>query len=83
MQGLAPAWHEALNAGKETVALDLKADPERGHALCAAADVVSRASGRASPIASASARGRARNGRLLLVHGLRRHGRHALAPATT
>ena len=40
MQELAPAWHEALNAGKETVELDLKADPERGHALCAAADVV-------------------------------------------
>jgi len=40
MQELAPAWHEALNAGKETVEIDLKADSERGHALCAAADVV-------------------------------------------
>jgi alpha-methylacyl-CoA racemase len=40
MQELAPAWHEALNAGKETVAIDLKVDSERGHALCAAADVV-------------------------------------------
>jgi alpha-methylacyl-CoA racemase len=40
MQELAPSWHEALNAGKETVEIDLKADPERGHALCAEADVV-------------------------------------------
>lgn len=40
LRELAPAWHEALNAGKETVELDLKADPERGHALCAEADVV-------------------------------------------
>jgi alpha-methylacyl-CoA racemase len=40
MQELAPAWHEALNAGKETVELDLKAEAERGHALCAEADVV-------------------------------------------
>ncbi len=40
LQELAPAWHEALNAGKATVELDLKADPERGHALCAEADVV-------------------------------------------
>jgi len=40
MQELAPAWHEALNAGKETVEIDLKAGPERGHAFCAEADVV-------------------------------------------
>jgi alpha-methylacyl-CoA racemase len=40
MQELAPAWHEALNAGKETIEIDLKADAERGHALCAEADVV-------------------------------------------
>jgi crotonobetainyl-CoA:carnitine CoA-transferase CaiB-like acyl-CoA transferase len=40
MQELAPAWHEALNAAKETIEIDLKADPERGHALCAEADVV-------------------------------------------
>src|ERR1051325_5689436 len=40
MQELAPAWHEALNAGKETVEIDLKADPERGHAFCSEADVV-------------------------------------------
>jgi alpha-methylacyl-CoA racemase len=38
--GLAPAWDEALNAGKELVVLDLKAEPERGRALCADADVV-------------------------------------------
>jgi alpha-methylacyl-CoA racemase len=37
---LAPAWHEALNAGKESVELDLKADPEAGRELCAEADVV-------------------------------------------
>jgi len=37
---LAPAWHDALNAGKESVELDLKAEPERGRELCAGADVV-------------------------------------------
>jgi alpha-methylacyl-CoA racemase len=37
---LAPAWHEALNAGKESVELDLKADPETGRELCDGADVV-------------------------------------------
>jgi len=37
---LAPAWHEALNAGKESVELDLKDDPEAGRELCARADVV-------------------------------------------
>jgi alpha-methylacyl-CoA racemase len=37
---LAPAWHEALNAGKESVELDLKADPEAGRELCDGADVV-------------------------------------------
>jgi alpha-methylacyl-CoA racemase len=40
MHGLAPAWHEGLNAGKETVTIDLKSDPEEGRALCADADVV-------------------------------------------
>jgi crotonobetainyl-CoA:carnitine CoA-transferase CaiB-like acyl-CoA transferase len=40
LQELAPAWHEALNAGKESVEIDLKADSERGHALCSEADVV-------------------------------------------
>ena len=37
---LARAWHEALNAGKESVELDLKDDPETGRELCARADVV-------------------------------------------
>jgi alpha-methylacyl-CoA racemase len=37
---LAPAWDEALNAGKEAVVVDLKAEPEKGRALCAGADVV-------------------------------------------
>jgi crotonobetainyl-CoA:carnitine CoA-transferase CaiB-like acyl-CoA transferase len=40
MAELAPAWHEALNAGKETVLVDLKAEPETGRALCSEADVV-------------------------------------------
>jgi crotonobetainyl-CoA:carnitine CoA-transferase CaiB-like acyl-CoA transferase len=40
LQELAPAWHEALNDGKETLEVDLKAEPERGQALCAEADVV-------------------------------------------
>jgi alpha-methylacyl-CoA racemase len=40
MRELAPAWHEALNDGKETVLADLKADPERGRTLCEQADVV-------------------------------------------
>jgi crotonobetainyl-CoA:carnitine CoA-transferase CaiB-like acyl-CoA transferase len=40
MRELSPAWHEALNAGKETLELDLKAEPEGGRALCAEADVV-------------------------------------------
>jgi crotonobetainyl-CoA:carnitine CoA-transferase CaiB-like acyl-CoA transferase len=40
MAELAPAWHEAMNAGKETVLLDLKAEPEQGRALCTEADVV-------------------------------------------
>jgi len=37
---LAPAWDAALNAGKETVEIDLKADPEAGRELCGRADVV-------------------------------------------
>jgi alpha-methylacyl-CoA racemase len=36
----APAWHDALNAGKESVCCDLKREPELGRALCARADVV-------------------------------------------
>jgi crotonobetainyl-CoA:carnitine CoA-transferase CaiB-like acyl-CoA transferase len=40
MVGIAPAWYEALNAGKQTVLVDLKAEPERAKALCGDADVV-------------------------------------------
>lgn len=40
METLAPAWHEALNEGKETVLADLKADPAAGTTLCSEADVV-------------------------------------------
>ncbi len=40
MRELAPAWHDALNAGKESVTCDLKTEPEVGRALCSRADVV-------------------------------------------
>jgi alpha-methylacyl-CoA racemase len=40
MRHVAPAWDEALNTGKESVACDLKADPELAQALLARADVV-------------------------------------------
>jgi crotonobetainyl-CoA:carnitine CoA-transferase CaiB-like acyl-CoA transferase len=40
LRELAPAWHEALNAGKEVVEVDLKADPAAGRELCSEADVV-------------------------------------------
>ena len=40
LRELAPAWHDALNAGKESLELDLKAEPERGRELCGEADVV-------------------------------------------
>lgn len=40
MRETAPAWHDALNAGKESVRCDLKADPGLGRALCGRADVV-------------------------------------------
>jgi crotonobetainyl-CoA:carnitine CoA-transferase CaiB-like acyl-CoA transferase len=36
----APAWDDALNAGKESVVCDLKAEPELAQALLARADVV-------------------------------------------
>jgi alpha-methylacyl-CoA racemase len=36
----APAWHAALNEGKESVVCDLKADPSLAQALIARADVV-------------------------------------------
>ena len=40
MRHTAPEWEAALNAGKESVAVDLKAEPELARALCARADVV-------------------------------------------
>jgi crotonobetainyl-CoA:carnitine CoA-transferase CaiB-like acyl-CoA transferase len=40
MRQVAPAWDDALNAGKESVACDLKADPELARALLRRADVV-------------------------------------------
>jgi len=40
MRELAPAWHDALNDGKESVEIDLKTDPEAGRTLCSEADVV-------------------------------------------
>ena len=36
----APAWHDALNAGKESVVCDLKAEPELAQGLCDRADVI-------------------------------------------
>jgi alpha-methylacyl-CoA racemase len=35
-----PAWHDALNGGKESVAADLRSAPQLPAALCRAADVV-------------------------------------------
>jgi len=40
MRSVAPAWDHALNAGKESVISDLKAEPEFGRALVARADIV-------------------------------------------
>ena len=40
MRDVAPGWHEALNAGKESVVWDLERDPGLGRAVCARADVV-------------------------------------------
>lgn len=40
LREIAPAWDAALNAGKESVACDLKTEPELGQALCARADVL-------------------------------------------
>ena len=40
MRHTAPAWHDALNAGKESVVCDLKAEPDFGRALCSRADVL-------------------------------------------
>ena len=40
MRATAPAWHSTLAAGKESVVVDLKADPRLGTALLQRADVV-------------------------------------------
>jgi alpha-methylacyl-CoA racemase len=40
MRETAPAWHEALNAGKESITCNLKTEAERARSLCAEADVV-------------------------------------------
>jgi alpha-methylacyl-CoA racemase len=40
MRMTAPAWDAALNAGKESVRLDLKDDPDAGRELCSRADIV-------------------------------------------
>src|SRR2546423_11985371 len=40
LRSIAPQWDAALNAGKESVACDLKADRDLGLALCSRADVV-------------------------------------------
>jgi len=39
-RGGAPAWHDALNAGKESVVCDLKTDPGLAQGLCDRADVI-------------------------------------------
>ena len=40
VRDVAPAWDSSLNAGKESVVCDLKAEPDLGRALLARADVV-------------------------------------------
>ena len=40
MRSTAPGWHDALNAGAESVVCDLKAESDLARALCAGADVV-------------------------------------------
>jgi len=40
LRAIAPQWDAALNAGKESVVCDLKAEPELGRALCSRADIV-------------------------------------------
>jgi alpha-methylacyl-CoA racemase len=40
MREIAPGWDAALNGGKESVACDLREEPELGRALCSRADVV-------------------------------------------
>ena len=80
MRAAAPAWDEALNAGKESVACDLKAEPDaRAARCCARADVVLEGfrPGVAERL-GVGPDGAARVGRLLLDHRLRR-GRAARA----
>jgi alpha-methylacyl-CoA racemase len=40
LREIAPEWDAALNAGKESVVCDLKAEPALGRELCARADIV-------------------------------------------
>src|SRR5438045_5939413 len=40
VRDIAPEWDGDLNAGKDSVVVDLKREPEVGRALCARADVV-------------------------------------------
>jgi alpha-methylacyl-CoA racemase len=40
LRTITPEWDAALNAGKESVACDLKEEPELGRRLCSCADVV-------------------------------------------
>jgi alpha-methylacyl-CoA racemase len=40
LRDIAPQWDAVLNAGKESVVCDLKAEPDFGRALCSRADVV-------------------------------------------
>jgi alpha-methylacyl-CoA racemase len=40
MRAVDPAWHNALNGGKESVAADLRSEPDLVLALCRRADVV-------------------------------------------
>lgn len=40
MRATAPGWEVALNAGKESVVIDLKTEPQFGQALLARADIV-------------------------------------------
>jgi crotonobetainyl-CoA:carnitine CoA-transferase CaiB-like acyl-CoA transferase len=40
LRDVAPGWHAALNAGKESVVWDRDRDPDLGPALCSRADIV-------------------------------------------
>ena len=54
MRATAPEWHDALNAGKESVVCDLPAELDFARALLARADVVLESFRPASPSGSAS-----------------------------